>query len=370
MFVLAILLAAFFSSALQLPFIPKSAYGATGTQISGIIWDNTTWTEAGSPYTLVNDTTVAKNVTLTITPGSIVNLTTWSLIIAGTLCARGNQTNPIVFYGALPPRAWPPRIFFNDSMPWNESSGIGCIIEFAQFNVTNFQYETVLGDYMGDYVKISNNVFYNYGNDAAAIRIKGFAVNNTVLGGYVGILAEDNTLLNNTVKDASYGIRCSYMSFDPPYRSNITGNLLVNNTAGIYVSNDNVYAINNTITNNTRGVYFDSYAFYRSVSMVFINNSIHGNNYDVYVNYADSQITIDMTNNWWGTTNATLINEQIYDHNDNGALATVTYQPFLASPPPSEVVIPEFQSSLIIFLFVAVTVFVAKHTLSQKDTTQ
>src|SRR5712692_1636457 len=41
----------------------------SGTSVSGILTSNTTWTTAGSPYTVVGNVTVLPTVTLTISPG-------------------------------------------------------------------------------------------------------------------------------------------------------------------------------------------------------------------------------------------------------------------------------------------------------------
>jgi hypothetical protein len=130
--------------------------GQVGSSVGGILWDNTVWTPSGSPYNFVSDVIVAQNSTLTIAPGTVVNLGVSAFIINGTLNARGNSDNMIVFEAQnRTTRSWPPRIFFNDSStPWNENTGTGCIIDYAQVNVPNWQYETI----MGAYPKISNNI--------------------------------------------------------------------------------------------------------------------------------------------------------------------------------------------------------------------
>jgi parallel beta-helix repeat protein len=88
-----------------------------GTEVSGIINHDTTWNQAGSPYYLTNDTTVAEGVTLTIERGVEVQFSqytpkivsylgiqkqvddyyTWQLQINGTLHAVGTPNSPISF---------------------------------------------------------------------------------------------------------------------------------------------------------------------------------------------------------------------------------------------------------------------------------
>lgn len=300
--------------------------------VGGIISSDTVWTLANSPYIFISDVTVAPGVALLIEPGVTIDFSRWSLIVEGTLFARGNETSRIKFQSSETiVGAWPPRIYFtNTSTWWNVNTGTGCIIEYAEIDVSNFQYETI----MGGYPKISNNLIFNYGNDAAAIRTNGLVINNTILGGWYGIVAENGTILQNTVTDTDGGgILCGFISSDPIYHPTIIGNLVANNSVGIYVSSCSPYIANNTIANNTRGIHFDYYAFTRNASPVgIIYNNIDSNNYAVFVEYEGPQISIGMTYNWWGTTNASLIGEKIYDQKDNSGLSIVNYVPFLTAP--------------------------------------
>jgi parallel beta-helix repeat protein len=302
------------------------------TNVGGVISSDTVWTLTNSPYIFVGDVTIAPRVTLLIEPGVTIDFNSWSLIVEGTLYARGNENSRIKFQSSEKiVGAWPPRIYFNDTSTWwNVNTGTGCIIEYAEINVSNFQYETI----MGGYPKISNNLIFNYGNDAAAVRTNGLVINNTILGGWYGIVAENGTILQNTVIDTDGGgILCGFISTDPIYHPTIIGNLVANNSVGIYVSSCSPYIANNTIVNNTRGIRFDYYAFSRNaVPAGIIYNNLDGNNYAVFVEYEDPQISINMTYNWWGTTNASLIDQKIYDQKDNSGLSLVNYVPFLTAP--------------------------------------
>ena len=61
---------------------------------------------------------------------------------------------------------------------------------------------------------------------------------------------------------------------------------------------------------------------------VFNNNFINSSRYAIY--NGDSSLLA--SNNYWGTTNTTLIDQMIYDMNDNVLYGLVTYTPILTAP--------------------------------------
>ncbi|MCW4034878.1 MAG: PKD domain-containing protein [Candidatus Bathyarchaeota archaeon] len=300
------------------------------TTVGGVIWGNITWSLNGSPYLFTDDVTVASNATLTIAPGAVVNIDIWALKVEGTLYAQGNETHRIVLQSDKNPiKAWLPRIYFNSSEPWDENTSTGCIIEYAEIDIVNSQYETILGGAP----KISNNLIINYGNDAAAVRVDGIISNNTIIGGYRGIVAENGHISYNIIKDADVGISCSYTSYEPIYQPVIIGNLIIDNSVGIDDWSSSPYIANNTIVNNMYGIHFTQDAFSRDATPVgIVCNKIHNNNYDVFVDYEDPQITVNMTNNWWGTADTDVIAQKIWDQNDDNNLCSINYSPYLTSP--------------------------------------
>ena len=69
------------------------------TQVSGILSKNTIWCSSGSPYILTGALGVVDGVTLTIEPGTVVNLGSNYIQVNGTLRAEGSENQLIKFSG-------------------------------------------------------------------------------------------------------------------------------------------------------------------------------------------------------------------------------------------------------------------------------
>ena len=69
-----------------------------GTNVSGVISSNTTWSLANSPYLVTGNVLVNEGVTLSIEPGVIVKIeAARSILIAGELIAEGTSNEKITF---------------------------------------------------------------------------------------------------------------------------------------------------------------------------------------------------------------------------------------------------------------------------------
>ena len=108
----------------------------SGTNVTGIITTDTTWTKPNSPYTLTGPVAVNSGVTLTIEPGVTVNLNDNYIEVNGTLAAIGSQTDPIQFNpsgdnsdGSIE--------FMSPSVSWNDQTNEGSIIQNAVLSETN-----------------------------------------------------------------------------------------------------------------------------------------------------------------------------------------------------------------------------------------
>ena len=106
-----------------------------GTTVCSFISEDTVWDLNGNPYTVICDTTILPDITLTIEPGVIVRFTNDArLNVQGTLDAQGTSANPITFTSSTSEPAaedWYGIIFGSNSIG-NLSHAI---IEYAQYGI-------------------------------------------------------------------------------------------------------------------------------------------------------------------------------------------------------------------------------------------
>jgi len=107
---------------------------ATTSINSSIITSDTTWTKANSPYSLTGPVKVNNGVTLTIAAGATVNLNGYYIRVEGTLVARGTSSDKIYINGGDDISSETGIHFWSACTSWNEQTGLGCIIENANFN--------------------------------------------------------------------------------------------------------------------------------------------------------------------------------------------------------------------------------------------
>ncbi|HUK84428.1 MAG TPA: hypothetical protein VLU95_01055, partial [Candidatus Acidoferrum sp.] len=172
--------------------VQLSGAQASGTNVSGIIYANTTWTLASSPYNLVGPVAVNTGVMLTIEAGTVVNLNGNYITVNGTFVAKGTSTTNIQFNGAG--QSFGKIDLTALSNGWNDQTGSGSIIQYVTGSSTQISLEspakidhsTLAGD-----VLMSNVVQGSCG----------VISNNTITVSYGdGIICSGNaSVLNNTV---------------------------------------------------------------------------------------------------------------------------------------------------------------------------
>jgi hypothetical protein len=270
------------------------ASGDLGTQVGGTLTGNTTWTTANSPVTITSTVQIPDNVYLTIEPGVTVTIQssdTTMFLINGVIQAHGNVTNKIIFDG-------------------NENSN---------FFKTNHTVSKGFVDL--DYCIIRNG--------QSAFRF-------------------DNTGSFNLTNSELSNLSQSSLLWYPSQDTFIENNSFIN-TAGIKIgtvdfssfSPGAVYIKYNLFTSN-QGFIINNYASYGS-SKTFVNNNSFTNTAGVILEVEKTATTADMdaSQNYWGTTNTTLIESMIYDKNDDlSCYSFINYLPLLDAPNPDTPIEP------------------------------
>ena len=264
------------------------ASGEMGTQVGGIITSDTIWTAANSPYTITSSIQIPENVNLTIEPG--VTVTAQSgigtmFLINGVIQAHGNATNKIIFDGNGDTN------FFKTKHP--VSNGYldldYCIIRNGQ---SAFWFDNT-----GSF-NLTNSELSNLSQESSLW----YPSQDTYI--------EFNAFINTT------GIKIG--TYD--YSSNSSGFVFIK--YNLFINNQG-YIINN----------FASYG----LSKTSVNNNSFAGTSGIILEVEKTSTTADMdaTQNYWGTSDTSIIASMIYDkNNDSSCSSFINYSPILDAPDP------------------------------------
>ena len=351
----------------------------SGTNVSGIISQDTTWTKANSPINFIGDVTVENGVTLTIEAGVQVEFTQHvpatdqygrsydkqiphNLQVDGTIIATGS--------------------FFNDGQTITFSQySTDSIIQNTNFNgyfqinlvnsSTKFYFDSFIS---GNTNRLGANTFTISGgapiingcnfdgidassesiitvNDGSAVISNNTVNDNTVASDFVSLYGANNAIVSNNHISGNFGQSAVTVSSGNPL---IERNFISNPNTVIYgypaigltINGDATPLIeNNTIAMNKVGL-----NIYDSASPTITNNNFEQNSqYNIYLGeqgvYGSTTGNIIAINNWWGTSDPSVINQTIYDHKNNYNVGTVTTVPILNSPNPDALPNPNATTS-------------------------
>jgi hypothetical protein len=342
----------------------NSGTGQVFTEVKGIITSDTTWTKPNSPYTLGGNVLVNNGVTLTIEPGVTVTLNGYYIMVNGTLSARGTSADPLYIknLGTGEIR------FTQFSTGWSEQTSSGSIIENAIMmeipeicisgsspKISNNNIAAIFtidggaplilnnniiksGKAVGDMGIVSkftidggSPIISNNNFDKIPITINGGSpvISNNVFTGYTSMTESGTVQLgtggiqstggnpyisSNTITNCSTAISVN--------DGIIERNYILNNTFGVKVGDGTVQ--NNTFVND--GIFVKG----SSVPKIIYNNIQSGNAMGVTLEGTSGEV--NATYNWWGTTDATEIDQKIWDYKDDYNLGKVSYIPFLTEP--------------------------------------
>jgi hypothetical protein len=308
----------------------------TGTNVSGIITQNTLWANANSPYNLTGNIQIARGIVLTVEAGAVINPNTYAIQVDGTSQAIGNGTNNIIFNNGQ-------ITFSKSSAGWDELHKSGCIISNSLLNSVEIE--------INNNTKIANSYFANNTTSEAVIRIpvgSPILENNTVVAPQARFLVwcgGSAIISNNTITGGETTVELDG-AFD--YGLNTGAVTVANNTINSTLeitnhSSGKINIVNNLlgrisvgeetsdIENNTilYGIYLQS-----TKATIFFNNIFHQDSR--YALYDNDGGGVNASYNWWGTTDTATIEGSIYQPQPS----YVTYIPFLTSPNPQAPPIP------------------------------
>lgn len=325
-----------------------SAQDETGTEVGGVLNENTIWALENSPYFLTTPLLVNDGVTLTIEPGVTVYLTDYYIRVAGTLNAQGTPTNRVSIIcnsteGHLDAYDDAPIQFTSTSTSWDEQTGFGSIIENTIINSTKKSFTIYIFE---SSPKINNSTVVTTGGQRAIFIEGGDSIvsNCSITSNQYGMTVRTSRFLfnygtcnalisGNIISGCKTGINIGG-------GSPIVENNLITNNYGDKISGDGGIRIDNEITtplirNNTIIGNSVGLNLIGSPSPTIMFNNIHDNDeYNIYL-YDGSDSNIVATQNWWGTTDVFSINQSIRDFKNDFNLGTVTFVPFLMELNPN-----------------------------------
>lgn len=233
----------------------------SGTQVSGIITSDVTWTKEGSPYTLVGNVQIGGK--LKVEPGTVILGNSHSLTVFGEVNAEGEALKKINIM----------NLIINAR---NNKSQTGTI-KISNSNLINCQFD----NYSSGYIQVKDSWI----DDSMSYL---YYQNH-----YIG-----------------------YSSFE---RNIFTyGRSIVIGSGSTFINN--VFYLNNGIKING---YSQNHFLNNSFYMKSLKNSIS-------LSYSYSSVE-NMANNYWGTTDKNIIDDILFDKNDDLQFdSVIAYAPYLS----------------------------------------
>ncbi len=258
---------------------------------SGTISVDTVWTPAGpggsnDPYLISGNLTVSAGASLILPTGTVLKFASGvQLQVDGTLLVQGTAANPVVFTSdkATPAAGNWSGIKVN-------SGAVGVVIDHAQIA---------------------------YANQGVTFTGAGGTLSNSVI---------ENNITGIYISDASPAVQ---------------GNIVRNNSSfGIFITrlSNPVIDGGNEVTANGYGVFVQGGGAATDLNPhpVVTGNSLYANpqsNYYAQSFYDNANVQLDATGNWWGSVDAGVIGQTIYDYTDQPNNAPVVdYSGYLDGP--------------------------------------
>ena len=260
------------------------------TEVSGIIPSNTIWTEESSPYKLTSTIQIPEGVTLTIEPGVTVTMPSSGdmFLLHGTISACGTANNKIIFDGG------------GNSVVITTEGGVGS----AEL----------------DYCVIRNG--YHLWDDGGHFNLTHCELIN-LTSGAGNPLHKRCVLLDNPTGD-------TYIEYNKFVNS---GTVTVYQAAGRHC---NVYIRYNLFQNMLSPIHHAGGMPGTCQLTVNYNSFIDTEGTILWLEQDFETASMNATENYWGTLDTNIIDQKIYDKNDDIRVKIIIeYLPILTEPHPS-----------------------------------
>lgn len=293
----AVLILALLIAGINFNITKAADYGSSGTTVGGIIWENTTWTLENSPYTITDTVQIPENVTLTIEPGvTVISNLGWRgnmFLLHGKIFAHGTNDNKIVFDGGS-------SNFFAASSGATKDT-------FLSLN----------------YCIIRNGMSF-YGGSYAHLNITHSEIINMYEPSWVNSPGKNTFIEHNLFKNFCGFCISTERTYDSQY---LEGSVYIR--CNLFVGRSDFWN-NKFYTITSIGNYDPD-----NCNLIVKYNSFLNNNKVLSLEPGFDKASMSAPNNYWGTTDTSIIDSMIYDKNDDITCAGfIEYLPILSEPHP------------------------------------
>jgi hypothetical protein len=332
---------------------------ALATSVGGAITANTTWTLAGSPYVATSTVSVQNGAVLTIQPGVTVKFDPGTLLEigstsggGGTLVADAGAGAPITFTSnqASPaPGDWSGIKTYGNMVRAQYSGGSytsgtvfrNCVIEYAGGAALNWAIYLNGGcpafiDCVFRNLRASAQLMSggSIGGDSLVLTRCTFTNNNAASGSIVWTQRarlDHCRFTGNTGSTVLYATSATCVLDNTVISDNPAAAMGIEMVAqGRMILRCSVVSRTGS-GSGVAGIYVNSNT---GACSLYVSQSIIQDNHPRSVLVYGNTHTIDMTGNWWGTTDTTAIHASMYDCKINSNRSCVWFYPVLDTPTP------------------------------------
>ena len=200
-------------------------------------------------------------------------------------------------------------------------------------NIIRYSKGYVIDSYGSGCPEIVNNYIYDYDGSIGVLISSNAKIHDNILNGghgwtiYLNIEHQDRQhveITNNTITSLGsdiYGNHGCCILIDVSNWGESDQEIL------IYKNDMTNDMTNDSINSNIISLRLEGDVNFENLN--FVQNNLRNTEgvFSAYLEGYNYNKTLNMTNNWWGTTDEAVINQLIYDDNDDFNLPTVNYQP-------------------------------------------